>query len=41
LFDLGVDPGEKAEAKAKNADEFAQVKGRYDKWAAEMLPVPT
>lgn len=41
LFDLGVDPGEKAEAKAKHADELARVKGRYDEWAAEMLPVPS
>ena len=41
LFDLAVDPGEKAELKAKHADEIARVKARYEEWAAKMLPVPT
>jgi arylsulfatase A-like enzyme len=41
LVDLGVDPGEKAELRAKRADVFASLKSRYDAWAAEMLPVPT
>ena len=41
LFDLAVDPGEKAELKAKHADVLARLKGRYDEWAARMLPVPT
>jgi arylsulfatase A-like enzyme len=41
LFDLAVDPGEKAELKAKHADELARVKARYDQWAANMLPVRT
>jgi len=40
LFDLAVDPGEKAETKSKHADELARLKARYDEWAAEMLPVP-
>jgi len=38
LFDLRVDPGEKAELKAKHPDVFAGVKSRYDAWAAQMLP---
>jgi arylsulfatase A-like enzyme len=41
LFDLGVDPGEKAELAAKHGDAFARLKSRYDAWAAEMLPLPT
>ena len=41
LFDLGVDPGEKADLKAKHADELARLKRRYDDWAAEMLPLPS
>jgi arylsulfatase A-like enzyme len=41
LFDLAVDPGEKAEMKAKHADVLARLKARYDEWAAQMLPVPT
>jgi arylsulfatase A-like enzyme len=41
LFDLAVDPGEKAEMKAKHADVLARLKSRYDDWAAGMLPVPT
>jgi arylsulfatase A-like enzyme len=41
LFDLAVDPGEKAEMKTKHADVLAHLKSRYDEWAAEMLPVPT
>ena len=38
LYDLGVDLGEKNELKTTRPDEFARVKGRYDAWAAEMLP---
>jgi arylsulfatase A-like enzyme len=41
LFDLVVDPGEKAEMKAKHADELARLKARYDEWTAMMLPVRT
>jgi arylsulfatase A-like enzyme len=41
LFGLSLDPGEKAEMKAKHADVLARLKGRYDEWAAQMLPVPT
>ena len=40
LFDLAVDPGEKAELKQKHPDVLARLKGRYDEWAAQMLPVP-
>ena len=38
LYDLGVDLGEKNELKTIQADVFARVKGRYDAWAAQMLP---
>jgi len=38
LYDLGVDLGEKNELKTARPDELARVKGRYDAWAAEMLP---
>jgi arylsulfatase A-like enzyme len=41
LFDLSVDPGERAEMKSKHADVLARLKSRYDEWAAQMLPVPT
>ena len=41
LFDLAVDPGEKAELKAKHPDVLARVKSRYEEWAAQMLPLPT
>ncbi len=39
LYDLGVDLGEKTELEDDaQADVFARVKGRYDAWAAQMLP---
>jgi len=41
LFDLAVDPGEKAELKARHADVLARLKARYDEWAAAMLPLPS
>jgi arylsulfatase A-like enzyme len=41
LFDLAVDPGEKAELRAKHADVLARIKTRYDEWAAGMLPLRT
>jgi arylsulfatase A-like enzyme len=40
LFDLPVDPGEKAELKGKHPEEFARIRAEYQKWNAQMLPVP-
>jgi arylsulfatase A-like enzyme len=39
LFDLGVDDGEKADLVAKHPDVLADLRRRYDAWAAEMLPL--
>jgi arylsulfatase A-like enzyme len=39
LFDLAVDDGEKAPLEAKRPEVLADVKRRYDAWAAEMLPL--
>ncbi len=41
LFDLSKDPGEKAELKFKFPDAFEKIRAAYQKWNAEMLPVPT
>jgi arylsulfatase A-like enzyme len=38
LYDLGVDPGEKNDVKAREAAVFADAKRRYSEWAAGMLP---
>jgi arylsulfatase A-like enzyme len=40
LFDLSNDPGEKADLKSRHADRFDEIRQRYQKWAAEMLPLP-
>lgn len=40
LFDLSVDPGEKAELKTEHADIFAGLQADYQKWNAQMLPIP-
>jgi len=40
LYDLTVDPGEKADVKAQHADIYASMKAEYDKWNAQMLPNP-
>ena len=39
LFDLGVDDGEKADLTAKRPDLLADLRRRYDAWAADMLPL--
>jgi arylsulfatase A-like enzyme len=39
LFDLGADDAEKADFNAKRADVLADLRRRYDAWAAEMLPL--
>ena len=41
LYDLGVDLGEKTDLKEREAPAFADVKSRYSRWAAQMLPRPT
>jgi arylsulfatase A-like enzyme len=41
LFDLSVDPGEKAELKSKHPDVFEKIQAEYKKWNAQMLPNPT
>jgi hypothetical protein len=41
LFDLSMDPGEKAELKGKHPDVFEQIRGEYKKWNAQMLPNPS
>jgi arylsulfatase A-like enzyme len=41
LFDLSMDPGEKAELKGKHPDVFDRIRSEYKKWNAQMLPNPT
>jgi arylsulfatase A-like enzyme len=41
LFDLSVDPGEKAELKSKHPDVFEKIRAEYKNWNAQMLPNPT
>ena len=40
LFDLSLDPGEKAELKSKHPDVFEKIQAEYKKWNAQMLPNP-
>jgi len=40
LFDLSVDPGEKADLRRKDAATFDRVKQQYLAWSAQMLPLP-
>jgi arylsulfatase A-like enzyme len=40
LYDLAVDLGEKTDLKTREAAAFEDVKSRYSRWAAEMLPRP-
>ena len=40
LFDLSVDPGEKADLKKKHADVFAEIRKRFAAWDKKMLPRP-
>ena len=40
LFDLSVDPGEKAELQTRHPDIFKQMKSQYSAWNARMLPRP-
>jgi arylsulfatase A-like enzyme len=40
LFDLSVDPGEKADRRRMDAATFDRVKQQYLAWSAQMLPLP-
>ncbi|MBI4886104.1 MAG: sulfatase-like hydrolase/transferase [Acidobacteria bacterium] len=40
LFDLSVDPGEKADMRAREARVFEEIRQRYLAWNAQMLPRP-
>jgi arylsulfatase A-like enzyme len=41
LFDLSVDPGEKADRRKSEAATFERLKRQYADWDARMLPRPT
>jgi arylsulfatase A-like enzyme len=40
LFDLSVDPGEKADRRRRDAATFDRIKQQYLAWNAQMLPMP-
>jgi arylsulfatase A-like enzyme len=40
LFNLAVDPGEKSDLRATEADRFAAIRRQYQAWAGNMLPLP-
>jgi arylsulfatase A-like enzyme len=40
LFNLSVDPGEKSDLRAIEADRFLAIRRQYQAWASEMLPLP-
>jgi arylsulfatase A-like enzyme len=40
LFDLAVDPGEKADLRMAQPERFAAIRRQYEAWAAQMLPLP-
>jgi arylsulfatase A-like enzyme len=40
LFDLAADPGEKANLKARRADDFERMRAAWSAWNAQMVPVP-
>jgi arylsulfatase A-like enzyme len=40
LFNLSVDPGEKSDLRAIEADRFLAIRRQYQDWASEMLPLP-
>jgi arylsulfatase A-like enzyme len=39
LFNLSVDPGEKSDLRAAEADRFVAIRRQYQTWASEMLPL--
>jgi arylsulfatase A-like enzyme len=40
LFDLSVDPGEKADLRARQRGVFDEIRDKYQTWNAKMLPRP-
>ena len=40
LFDLSVDPGEKADLRTRQPETFATIRAKFQAWAAQMLPLP-
>ena len=40
LFDLSVDPGEKADMRTRQPDVFHELRSRFQAWDAQMLPRP-
>jgi arylsulfatase A-like enzyme len=40
LFDLSVDPGEKADLRHSRRDVFERLQAAYGEWNARMLPLP-
>ena len=40
LFDLAVDPGEKADRRKREGARFERIKQQYVEWNAGMLPRP-
>jgi arylsulfatase A-like enzyme len=40
LYHLANDPGEKSDLRAAQADRFSALKAEYQRWAAQMLPLP-
>ena len=41
LFDLATDPGEKSDVRETGPDRFEAIRGQYETWAAQMLPLPS
>jgi arylsulfatase A-like enzyme len=41
LFDLSVDPGEKADRAAEHPAVLSELRGAWDRWNSEMLPMRT
>jgi arylsulfatase A-like enzyme len=39
LFDLANDPGEKADLRTTQVDRFEAIRGQYQAWASQMLPL--
>lgn len=40
LFNLAIDPRERADRKAAEPERFAQLRGEWDDWNRQMLPIP-
>jgi arylsulfatase A-like enzyme len=40
LFDLSIDPGEKADRRRRDAATFDRIRAQYLAWSSQMLPLP-